>query len=119
MKKFVNKLTTAMNSAKVKVGYCSMVAASALTTVYARADEGTGESIVRTALDKVIGIFPWIGAFFIASGVFKLIMAYRGENPEAQTGAAKDIVIGAVLVIFDVFIWTAIDKAIWGNNFAG
>lgn len=116
MKKIMNKLGTALNSAKVKAGYYSMVAASTLTTVYAKArdtGEAQGTNIVQVAIERVVSVFPWVGAFFVASGVFKLIMAYRGENPEAQTGAAKDIVIGAVLIIFRAFVWDFIAETIW------
>jgi len=121
MKKFMNKVGAVLLNAKTRVGYCGLVAANAMTTIHAKAsggslggDKAQGENIVRTAIDTIVQIFPWVGAFFVVSGAFKLVMAYRGENPEAQTAAAKDIVIGAVLIIFKAFIWDIIAKAIWG-----
>ena len=58
--------------------------------------------------DLVVGIFPLIGVFLILVGGFKIFMAYRNNQPEEQTSAAKDIVIGAVLIVFRAFVWTAI-----------
>lgn len=65
-------------------------------------------AIVSDIAEIVVNIFPLIGVFFVISGVFKLIMAYRGDNPEQQSAAAKDIVIGAVFIVFRVFAWSAI-----------
>ena len=74
--------------------------------------DGPG-SIVKGICDVIVKIFPYVGAFFIISGVFKMIMAYRQDNPEAIAGAAKDIVIGAVFVVFKVFVWDAISSLIF------
>jgi hypothetical protein len=57
-------------------------------------------AIVSAAVDLVLGIFPFIGVFFILAGAVKLVMAYRQDNPEAQSGAAKDLVIGAAFIVF-------------------
>lgn len=64
--------------------------------------------LVKAVIDVVVKIFPYVGAFFVVSGVFKLILAYRNDQPEAQAGAAKDIVIGAVFIVFAVFVWDPI-----------
>jgi len=70
-------------------------------------EEGGG-SLVKNIIGGIVNILPWIGAFFIVAGAFKLVMAYRSDNPDAQTPAAKDIVIGIVLVLFDVLFWDKI-----------
>lgn len=66
---------------------------------------------VTGIVEIVVDIFPLIGLFFVVAGGFKLVMAYRNDQPEAQTSAAKDIVIGVVLVLFRVFAWPAIRNA--------
>lgn len=86
------------------------VAASMMTSnVYAGSISGSGDGgaseKIAGIVDIVVKIFPWIGAFFIIAGVLKLFLAYRNDQPEAQTGAAKDIVIGVVLVVFGAFIY--------------
>lgn len=82
----------------------------------AQAGWGSGnadaESMVGNIAEVVVNIFPLIGLFFVISGVFKLIMAYRNDQPEAQTAAAKDIVIGAVFLAFRIFVWNLIKGAI-------
>lgn len=75
-------------------------------------------NIVKTAIDQIIKLFPLVGAFFVVAGFFKLIMAYRSDNPEGQTGAAKDIVIGAVFIAFTIF-WTPLSNIIFGNAGTG
>lgn len=74
---------------------------------------GDPASVVKAAIGVVVDIFPYIGAFFVVAGVFKLILAYRNDQPEAQAGAAKDIVIGAVFIVFKVFVWSAIEPTIF------
>lgn len=68
----------------------------------------SAESAVQDILGKVIDVFPLVGIFFIAAGGFKLIMAYRSDQPEGQSAAAKDIAIGAVFIAFRAMIWPAI-----------
>lgn len=123
MNKVTAKVSSFLSNAKTKAGYASLVLANSFNTVCAKAgglvdttgDGGAGGSIVEEAIKAVMKVFPWVGAFFIASGVFKLIMAYRGENPEAQTAAAKDIAIGAALCVFGIFIWPPIGAKIFGS----
>lgn len=71
--------------------------------------------IVKDACDIVVDMFPFIGAFFVVAGVFKLILAYRNDQPEAQAGAAKDIVIGAVFIVFKTFVWAKLSGSIFGG----
>lgn len=84
---------------------------SSFMPMISRAAGGDPQSVVMAAVDAVVKIFPYIGIFFVASGAFKLIMAYRNDQPEAQAGAAKDIVIGAVCIVFATFIWAPIKTA--------
>ena len=72
------------------------------------------KTLILTIIGTIIKIFPFVGAFFVVSGVFKLVMAYRNDQPEAQSAAAKDIVIGAVFIVFALFIWQPINTAMTG-----
>ena len=72
------------------------------------------KTLVLTIIGTIVKIFPFVGAFFVVSGVFKLVMAYRNDQPEAQSAAAKDIVIGAVFIVFALFIWSPINSAMSG-----
>ena len=98
--------TKAQNSA----GLMAVSAAAGSLPVVASATAGTTEAKnkVTAIAEIVVDIFPLIGIFFIIAGGFKLFMAYRNDQPEAQTSAAKDVVIGAVLVAFRVFAWPVI-----------
>lgn len=69
------------------------------------ASGGSPSDLVLAAIEVVVKMFPFVGAFFVVAGVFKLILAYRNDQPEAQAGAAKDIVIGAVFIVFKAFVW--------------
>ena len=46
------------------------------------------KTIIGAIADVVVKIFPFVGIFFVLAGIFKLIMAYRNDQPEAQAGAA-------------------------------
>ena len=109
------KATKCMDSVKVRAGYIATVAGvamaqaqTALATTTTLTDKPANDAkmesggIVAASIDMIMSVFPWIGAFFVVAGVFKLIMAYRSDNPEGQSGAAKDIVIGALFIGFKV-----------------
>lgn len=106
MKEKTNQLMQKMHLAKAKLGILAATAMTAAPTmVHAGATKGDATNIIFKIVDAVVGIFPFIGIFFIVSGVFKLVMAYRNDQPEAQAGAAKDIVIGVVFIAFKAMMW--------------
>lgn len=99
----------------VRAGAAALAAAAAcagvpLPGLAAGSDPAT---VVKAVIDVVVKIFPYVGAFFVVSGVFKLILAYRNDQPEAQAGAAKDVVIGAVFIVFAVFVWEPISAVVF------
>ena len=111
MKEKTSKLMQKMHLAKAKLGILAATAMTATPTmVHAGATKGQATKLIFTIVDKVVGIFPFIGIFFVVAGGFKLIMAYRNDQPEAQAGAAKDIVIGVVFIAFKVLFWTFSDQ---------
>lgn len=111
MKEKTSKLTQKMHLAKAKLGILVAAAMTATPTmVHAGATKGQATNLIFTIVDRVVSIFPFIGVFFVVAGGFKLIMAYRNDQPEAQASAAKDIVIGVVFIAFKVLFWTFDDQ---------
>lgn len=107
---------------KSAVGLALTYAMSNMSLAVAHAEDGalgskeTSRNLVQSSLEAIINIFPWVGAFFVVAGGFKLVMAYRNDQPEAQTSAAKDIVIGAVFLAFKLLFWDQFMKeAIFGK----
>ena len=111
MSKVYEKVKTRINQAKYLATSAAVAMACPTGNVLAAA--GSANSIVETIAETVVNIFPLIGIFFVIAGAFKLFMAYRNNNPEDQTAAAKDIVIGAVFIVFRVFVWTSLKTAIF------
>lgn len=69
----------------------------------------SAENIAKVALDAIVNLLPLIGLFIVLVGAYKLISGFRNDNnPEAISAGAKDLVIGAALVAFRIFIWDAI-----------
>lgn len=99
------------HNTKAKMAGLASVLALALPQMASAAASDPG-ALVGDIIDVVVDIFPFIGAFFIVSGAFKLFLAYRNDQPESQTAAAKDLVIGAVFVVFRVFVWDAIKGSV-------
>lgn len=104
------KIVNAKNKVVASVLSAQLALGATQTNVFAAVDSGnsTADNLVMNIADLVVGIFPLIGVFLILVGGFKIFMAYRNNQPEEQTSAAKDIVIGAVLIVFRAFVWTAI-----------
>jgi hypothetical protein len=112
MKNVGGKIDSLKNKASIAALSTSLALGGTGVPVFAAGGSGSAESSVLSIADMIVNIFPLIGVFFVIAGVFKLIMAYRGNNPEDQTGAAKDVVIGAVFIAFRVFAWPAIKGVI-------
>ena len=76
-------------------------------------DNAQGSEIIKNILNIVVNIFVFMGAFFVVSGVYKLVMAYKDNQPEQQNAAVRDIVIGVVLIVFRAVLWRPISNAIF------
>lgn len=116
MNEFKTKALSKVDSVKKKASLAAFTTGVALEAtgipVFAAGGSADANGSVLEIADMLINIFPLIGVFFVIAGAFKLFMAYRGNNPEDQSGAAKDIVIGAVFIAFRVFAWPAIKSVI-------
>lgn len=115
-KNYLKTATSSMKSAMTKIDIAAMSAATALACtmpVNVYAEPADPSRIVQVACGVIVKMFPYIGSFFILAGVFKLILAYRNDQPEAQASAAKDIVIGAVFVVFATFVWPSFSTIIF------
>lgn len=116
MNEFKTKALSKVDSVKKKASLAAFTTGVALEAtgipVFAAGGSTDANGSILELADMLINIFPLIGVFFVIAGAFKLFMAYRGNNPEDQSGAAKDIVIGAVFIAFRVFAWPAIKSVI-------
>lgn len=116
MNEFKTRALSKVDSVKKKASLAAFTTGVALEAtgipVFAAGGSTDANGSVLELADMLINIFPLIGVFFVIAGAFKLFMAYRGNNPEDQSGAAKDIVIGAVFIAFRVFAWPAIKSVI-------
>ena len=100
-------LVKKLDVAKAKIGIVTAMALTGTPTMVQASSSSSAQGFVFKIADKLTSVFGLIGVFFILSGMFKLVMAYRNDQPEAQAAAAKDIVIGAVLALFKILFWTA------------
>ncbi len=113
-------LTTLKNKAlSIKdEAYCTL--AAAMVGAYPITNEAfAGAGSAGAILQKIThviahDVLPLIGGVLVLLGVFKLIMAIRNDQPEAQASAARDIVIGAVVVVFGIFLWDPISSMLFG-----
>lgn len=115
--KILEKVTRKLTKARMRLsGLVTLTMLSIPMTANAAWGDGNADAgnVVKSVAEIVVNLFPFIGAFFVISGAFKLIMAYRNDNPEGQAGAAKDIVIGAVFLAFRIFAWNPLSTAIFG-----
>ena len=84
------------------VGLCA-----AVFTVFAAAmpvgavninDKMTTETMIEGIIDFVISVAKWMGFVVVAMGVFMFIMAYKDDNAEQQSKAARFAIVGALLI---------------------
>lgn len=106
-KNSVNKICHAVKAGRAKLAGLTTTIALGMPMIVQAAPTSAGEG-VKQILNVIAGVFPFIGAFFLVAGAFKLVMAYRNDQPEAQAGAAKDIVIGLVFILFKTLFWDAV-----------
>lgn len=101
--KIVKKIATKLDHMKYRI-MTALVASTAIATVPVfAANEATSKVI--SLMGVIIDLFPAIGIVIAGVGAFKLFMAFRNDQPDAYSGAAKDIVIGIVLILFKTLVW--------------
>ena len=106
--KVVDRVRTAMIGTTTFVESCMLSCLNA----YATPSSTDPKEVVVSIMDTLVDLFPAIGIVIAAIGAFKLFMAFRNDQPDAYSGAAKDIVVGVVLVIFKTFVWNALKTAL-------
>lgn len=101
-----NRVVTNVKKGFVTAGILAENAILFSTNVYAENDPMTA---IKNILDIIMQkLFPAIGIVLALVGAFKLFMAFRNDQPDAYSGAAKDIVIGVVLSTFAGIVWPVI-----------
>lgn len=92
----------------VSLAKCELAAAAvggiSVTGAYAETNNDA-KNIIISIIDQVITLFPAVGVVIALVGGFKLFMAFRNDQPDAYSGAVKDIVIGALLIGFERLMW--------------
>lgn len=79
----------------------------------AMGESSSAESIVSSSIDAIVNLVPFIGVGFLLIGAVKVIQGFQNDNnPEAISSGIKNLVVGAALVAFRVFIWNSIKSAI-------
>lgn len=103
------------NTVKTKIQLMLLTAVTTLTpvSVFAGTGSTSPEATVEVVLDYVTLVFPLIGIPLVLVGAFKLFMAYRNNQPEEYSSAAKDLAIGAIMIAFRVVVWTGLKKALF------
>ena len=59
-------------------------------------------------LGYILTMLAILGVVFMVMGLTGYIMAQREQNPEGQGTAAKNLAVGATLVIFRMALWPSI-----------
>ena len=70
-----------------------------------------GSDKVKTVINQVMELFPWIGVVFAVWGGMRIVIAIRNDgNPEAINGGARDLIVGIALILF---------KTLFGSTIVG
>lgn len=103
-----NQKQTILSSriAKIKkwtAGVCASICAIFATTLPASAavtinDNLTTESMIGGIIEFIIEVARWMGFVVVAAGIFMFVFAYKDDNAEAQSRAARFAVVGAILL---------------------
>lgn len=102
-----------MIRAKMQIALMTAAAGASPVTVFAGSGATDPTATVETVMDYVVLIFPLIGVPLVLVGAFKAFMAYRSNQPEEYSAAAKDVAIGSVMIAFQVFIWRGLKSVIF------
>lgn len=104
------RIRNLVNSVKSKLAYGKYALATAVVGLPI-VSAGTAQSTMISVVGAVVPYVGAIGIPIIAVGAFKLVMAFRNDQGDAVPAAARDIAIGAVLLLF-ALIWNAIAPAL-------
>ncbi len=91
-------------SDRISVMMAALIVSNTFVQTVFAASEAT--NIVKNIIDAIMTMFPVIGVVLMLVGGFKLFMAFRNNQPDSYSDAAKDIVIGGILIGFKALIWS-------------
>lgn len=80
-----------------------MMAAPTYCTTYKPSDL-TMDGIFNGMVNVITKIALYVGGLIAVGGLFSLVMAYKDDNADGQSRAVRLIVIGIVLIGFDVLL---------------
>lgn len=58
----------------------------------------TTEKLIGGIIDFIIKVAFYMGFVIVAAGIFMLILAFKDENAEGQSRAARFCVVGAIMI---------------------
>jgi hypothetical protein len=111
-KKVKNAAMIAWAAGYLFLANANSVFAAGSTPGSASSSESSAVSGILDLVGSVLIVTILIGIPLIAAGAFKLVMAYRSNQPDEMSSAAKDIAIGVALIIFRAVIWPGLKDAI-------
>ena len=83
------------------VGYSLWTKANVFLMQHGFVANAAGAGEIKSVLNSLMGLFPWIGGIFAVWGGARIVLALRNDgNPEAINGGARDLVVGIALIAF-------------------
>lgn len=76
----------------------------------ATANATTANSLIKTIMDTIASLLPWIGVAFLIIGVMQLAIAFRNgdNNPDAIANGVKSLIVGGILVVFKLVFYDGV-----------
>ena len=102
----VQKVKELYTRVKLEI-WMALATGTALQPTYAATDPN---AMIKGIIEQIMALFPAIGVVIALVGAFKLYMAFRNDQPDSYSNAIKDIVIGALLIVFKATIWDNVLK---------
>ena len=69
--------------------------------------------ILQTIAGVIVNAIALMGGIFVLIGAYKIIMAFKDNQPEQQATGIREVVIGAILISFRLFVWNSIKGVIF------
>lgn len=85
-------------TAGVFAALCTSFAAVTPASAVKINDNLKTEDMVGGIVGFIIEVAKWMGLVVVAAGIFMFIFAYKDDNAEAQSRAARFAVVGALLL---------------------
>lgn len=82
----------------VYAAICTLFAAALPAGAVTINDGMTTEKMIGGIIEFIIEVARYMGFVVVAAGIFMFVFAYKDDNAEAQSRAARFAVVGAILL---------------------